>query len=1025
MKSISEFSIKKPATAFMIIISMVVFGILGMRKMPVELQPNTEYPIIRVRINWDGATPSDVEKMITRKIEDILPNIDGVKSFSSTSEAEESSIEIEFEYGVDIDTKLTLVQNEINKIKNKLPEDMDEPFIRESSNQNAPIANLVMFGGDMMEMRTYSENILSPMLEKVEGVSEVVVRGGNEQQVLVEIDPEKLENYNLNISDVINKIKASNISVPSGKIREGYKEYIVKVQGEIETVEEVRNIILLNKDGHLLRLKEIADVRIEKKEKDSIYRKEGAEAIGIIVRKTDSGNTIDIVKGLKEVVEDVKTSLPLNSDIIFEYDSSITVVNSILNVKNTAILGLFLAAGILFIFLKNLSSTLIISTAIPVSIIFTFFLLNAQKLSLNMVSLMGLSLGIGMLVDNSVVVVDNIFRHMSELNEDRGIASQLGAEEVGMPILSSTLTTVSVFFPLVFQEGIAKQQFQDMSYAITYSLMASLVVALVFVPMVSSKIMSYKNTISTEGKIFKYVKEKYVDFLSISLKYKKRIIGITVLLFIGSMFVAKTIGGKFNPTTDIGRFAVVALLPNGSDVNMTDKIGKILEERTKGIKNLQTYTVSGDTESVAINMNMGLKTSREESMGEILRDLRKRFANIPDVKIAVVPKFVYGTRGIYDLEFELYSDNMAILEEVIKDLERKIKNINGIAEFKTSLDGGKPEARIVVDREKAAYYGVDIETIAKTIQYQILGGVPFEIYSDNAEIDVTVQLEKKYRESNKLLMDSRITLPSGKNIKISDIAKLEIIEGPAKIEKENKKMKVILYANLTDENKLMEVNNKIVSIFNEGNYPNNISFGFGGKTSSMQDMLSELSYVFAIGLFLIYFILVWEFESFILPFIILLSVPLSTTGAFYSLKLSGKTMDSMVAVGFVMLAGIVVNNAIVLIDFIKTERENGVELNEAVIKAGRTRLRPILMTTLTTILGMIPLALSNGESSELYDGMAFVVIFGLSSATLLTLIVIPIIYCLIEDIRKFLRKSTGRYGDSIVDWRNFKNKFSK
>ena len=265
MRSISEFSIKKPATAFMIILSMVVFGILGMRKMPIELRPNTDYPIIRIRVKWDGATPSDVEKMLTRKIEDILPNIDGIKNFSSTSEAEKSTIEIEFDYGVDIDNKITLVQNEINQIRNRLPEDIDEPIVRERGGSSAPAANLVMFGGDTMEMRTYAENILSPMLEKIDGVSEVVVFGGAAQQVLVEVDPEKLENYNLNINEVIQKIKNSHINVPSGKIREGYKEYIVKVQGEIETAEEVGDVILVNRDGHLLRVKEIANVRMEKK----------------------------------------------------------------------------------------------------------------------------------------------------------------------------------------------------------------------------------------------------------------------------------------------------------------------------------------------------------------------------------------------------------------------------------------------------------------------------------------------------------------------------------------------------------------------------------------------------------------------------------------------------------------------------------------------------------------------------------------------------------------------------------------
>lgn len=1004
MKSIPEFSIRKPATTIMFIISMIFFGFLGLRKMPVEMLPNINKPTVRIRIKWDGATPDDVDKMITRKIEDVLPNVEGIVEYSSESSAETSLIFIKFKYGTDVETKITLIQNELNQIRNKFPDDMKEPSIRKSSSSDIPALTFTLYGGDMMEMRSYAENNLKPMLERLEGVSEIDVYGGQEQEVAIEIDPDKLENYNLSIVDVYNKMKSSSINIPGGILREGEKEYLIKIEAEIKTADEIKEIILSNKDGHLLKLKDIANIKVAPKDVKSIYRKNGEDSIVVIISKTDGGNAISIVNNSKKLLEKNRGSLPLNTKLNYEFDSSITINNSINNVKNSGIQGLVLASLILFIFLKSISATLIIAVAIPISIIFTFFLLNMQGISINLISLMGLSLGIGMLVDNSVVVVDNIFRHMTELGKSKIQAAKDGAEEMALPVLASTMTTVAAFLPLVFQEGLAKEQFNNLCYAISYSLLASLIISLTFVPMIASKIMDQKKNINAEGKIMTTFRKIYVNSLKWSIRRRGIVLLILFALFSGSLYVASKLGGRFTPTIDEGRYAVVAKLPSGSDVNKGDRIGKILEEKVKDLPFVVDYTVSANGTSSILNINAGLKTSREESMSDILKKLRQTFVEIPDMELTIAPGYRFGTRGLYDLEFELYSDNEAQLQIISEQLKEQIKKIDGIYDVTSSFEGGKPEGKFYINREKAEYYGLDVKEIATMIQTQILGGTPIKINSDNSEIDVTLKLQKKYRESTGLILDSRITLKSGENIRISDVAEFRAEEGPSKIEKKDKKKKIVLYANLKSELDLKTAQELVIETLEDMGYPEGITYGTGGKSADMAEMSEQLQYTFMIAVFLIYFILVWQFESFIMPFVIILSIPLSTTGAFYALYLAGLSIDAMVSVGFVMLAGIVVNNAIVLIDFINFRREVGDNMNKALITAGKTRLRPILMTTLTTVLGMLPLMFSNGEGSEIYKGMSFVVVFGLSAATLLTLIVIPVFYYFIDDFIKICKK---------------------
>lgn len=968
--------------------------------MPIEMMPSTSEPMARITIEWNGATPEDVEKMITTKVEDILSNVDGITEYNSTSEVEKSEIDVSFDYGTDVEMKITLLQNEINQIMDDLPEDIEEPEIREQSTSGKPSIVMGLSGGSTMEMRTFANNSLEPLIERIDGVSQVMIRGGQEQEVLVDIDPEKLENYNLTIQNIIDILGESSVNMPGGTLKEGAKEFYVKIDGELTTSEEIGNVILKNNNGNILKIKDIAIVKMAGKDKDSILKMKGEDGLIVGVIKTDDGNAIEIGKKVKKIMESMKGSLPLNTKMSVQYDSSVSILNSISNVKQTAYLGVFLASIVLFIFLKSLSATLVVAMAIPTSIIFTFFFLNTMGVSINIISLMGLSLGVGMLVDNSVVVIDNIFRRLTEYKEDKITASKLGAREVTLPIITSSLTTISVFFPIVFQKGIVKQQFGDMSYSITFCLTASFIIAVMFVPMMCSKILKKDKNLAHEGKVMKVVKKKYVHVLKFSLRRRYTVVMLAILLFIGSVFMSKNLGSRFLPVEDTGRFAVIASLPSGADINKAEKVAGILEAEVLNIDYATDYSVSGNTSDVILNINAGQKTSRDESIYDIIGDLRKRFKDVPDADITVAPSFIIRANDINDVEFNLYSDSEKQLEIMIEQLKEKIEDVPGLVDISTSLEGGKPEGKFIIDREKASYYGVSVSNIATMIKNQIQGGVPLTINSDNDEIDVTVKLNKEYRESKQLLLDSRITLANGKNIRISDVAELVIEEGPSQIEKKDNKRKVTIYANLEKGYDIEGAEQSIVKALDEIGIPEGVTYDSSGDGNDMSKIFSQLSSTFVLGIFMIYFILVWQFESFILPLIIVFSIPLSTMGALFGLYLTGRSLDAMVFVGIVMLVGIVVNNAIVLIDFIKHRIELGDNISRAVITAGKTRLRPILMTTMTTVLGMIPLAISNGEGAEMYNGMAFVVVVGLSIATFLTLLLIPAIYYIVEDMRE-------------------------
>ncbi len=993
--SISEFSIKRPVAATMILVSMVMLGFVAMITMPMELLPDFNIPVATVTTVWTGASPEDVDKMITREIEDAMPGIEGVKKITSASNQNVSTVVVEFNYGVDIDDKITFIQNEIAKIKGKLPADSDEPIISKMAVGATSVMSVELSGNNLTEIRSVAENMIKPRFERIEGVGKVEIFGGLEKEVAVKLDADKLESFGMTADDIYGIIKNSSINIPSGTLKEGDKEFVVRVMGEIDSLAQVENIIIKNKNGNLLKLKEVANVELTSKERDSFYRRNGKDAVAIMIQKTNEGNAVKISKEASKQIKDLKNYLPEGMDMGVGFDTSTDIKNSLSNVGSNAWQGLLLAAIVLFFFLKNIRATIIISVAIPVSIVFTFALLKMSGVTLNLISLTGLTLGIGMLVDNAVVVLDNIFRHISEYKKPKMEAARDGASEMIFPIIASTATTVVVFLPILFIEGLAKEIFHDLSLAIIYALTASLIVAMVFVPMASSKLLKYNKKMEEDGKFLKWLKGKYKPTLDWALANRWKTVGIAVTIFAVTMFIGpKIMKSEFMPDQDQSNYTVTAELAKGLDVDKANRISSYLEQVLKSDKYTEKYSVTVEPDSVSVNVDTTPLDKRKVTVFEIVAEMRNKIGKVPDANINISTS-ERGKSSGRDIELKLIGDNQKQLEEYSAQLKSKMEDIEGLVDIKSSFEGGNPEVRIEIDREKAQYYGIRPTQIAQVVSYNILGIDPITIKSDSEEIDVTVKLNEEYRDSVQKLSELRIRAENGKIVRIKDFAKLEIKEGPTGIEKENKIKRISISAN-SDGIDLKGAQNQIEKSLKEMNLPKNISYKFGGEGADFGEVMGHLGIALALAIFLIYFILAAQFESFILPVLIMMSIPLAVVGVFAGLIITNVKFNIMVMVGIIMLAGVVVNNAIILIDYINLQRARNIKLEEAIKISGMTRLRPILMTTLTTVLGMIPLALGIGQGSEFYQGMAIAVIFGLSTSTLLTLLVIPCIYSLYE-----------------------------
>lgn len=1014
--TLAGLSIRRPVATTMLMISMMFIGLIAMFSMKSEMLPNMNIPVVTVRTTWNGAVPEDVETQITKKIEEVLPNVEGIDKIESTSEYGQSIIAIKFDYGVDADDKVTDIQREVSRLVNDLPDDSDTPIVKKVE---AGVGNLTMVvsvtGASRMELSTALKNYLKPRLESLTGIGEVKIFGTPEKQVQIQINGDKLAAFDMSPMELYQLIGASSQSIPLGTIETGKKQIVARFMGETNYIDQIQNIVLRS-NGNSLRVKDVADVVLTTEDPTDIGYFNGKENVVLVIEKSSDGSTIDLNNGAKKAFEDVKSVMPPGTQFDILMDTSEDIVSSISSIGSSAFQALILATIVLLLFLKNIRATFLISIALPVSVIFTFAFLALNGTSLNLISLMGLSLGVGMLTDNSVVVIDNIYRHMTELKSPVMAAADDGTTEVTMSVIASSLTTMVVFIPILFIPGIAREIFRDLAFSIIFSNLAAVIVSLTLMPMVASRFLTNKQNITKEGKIFGTVKAKYLTIINWAINHRVKTILIPIVLFIFTMTVGtRFLRVEFMPKQDKGRYSVVAELGKGVDIQKAEEISKEIENIVKQDELTQTYFSLIKNDTVSVNVDIGKKEGRDTSIFEVIDRIRPQVEKIPGIRPNISDDFQMSSpqRAV---EFDIVGPNLDELKVIGKQVMAHMVKYPGAVDVTSTVDAGNAEARVVLNRDKIRSYGINPVEVGQTISYFVLGGDrgdTLTVKTGTEEIDILVRLPKEKRKEVSDLSNLNIKIGPGQFVKLSDLATIEMAEGSPEINKTDRVYSVTVSANDGGVG-LASIQKEMKKAFDEVNPPSSISYKWGGESENLQDATSELGMALAISIFLIYALLASQFENFVFPIIIIGSIPLALIGVVFGLIVTNQPIDVMVMIGIIMLAGIVVNNAIVLIDFIKMTRERGSEREPAVIESCRTRLRPILMTTMTTVFGMLPLSLGIGEGSEIYKGMAITTMFGLAFSTLLTLVVIPIFYTLVEDMNNAILRVLKKVYEKLI-----------
>ena len=999
--TVAEFATKRVVSTTMIILFMIFSGYTAIKNMKQELMPDFNFPFVVIQTKWTGAVSEDVDTQITKRVEEASLNVDGIKNITTTSAYGTSVVVVQFNFGADSDIKKVQVQSEIDKIKNDLPKDADSPVVSGSgavSGNSSMALFITLKGADEATLTSFVNETMKPRLQRNRGIGEIAVTGGTEREIKVELDPYKLKAFNLSAPEVYSKIQAANTITPAGTVTDGGKKFILMVSGELKSLEQVENIILSNNDGQTLRLADIAKVSFGTKERETYTRVNGKNSIGVIIEKTRDGNIVEIANTAKKQLEEMKPLFPKGASYDLITDNSLMIKDSISNVTSSGLQALVIAAIVLLVFLKDIRASIFISLSIPISAMFTLFLLNTQGISLNMVSLMGLALAVGSLVDNSVVTLDNIFDHMQEYKEPPNVAAIRGTNEVIMPMIASTMTSVCVFLPIVIYDGFTKEVFKGIALSIMFALGASIIVAMLFIPLVSSRFLNLQKILESKdkAKYFNAFKDWYKGVIEVSLNNKWKIFIGTFVGFIATMVIlGPFIKTSFFPTIDNKKYSVVASLATGLDLEKSYEITKRIEEAVKSDKNTKTFYSISRTDAAIVNVDVNKDTFKA------MERIREKLKDIPDVNLTVLADETTSANATKDYSFQIEGDNADELNRIANSIITDIKKESWMKDVKSSTEGGYPQAKLEVNRVKAESYGINVTNLTTMLNMTILGIAPIEVSEGTERLDVTLQFEEQYRNSLEKILNLEVKTSSGTYVRIGDIATLSNVEGASTITKYNGSRTVTVGFNLDSSKGFNDAAKFINASFKKTNPAEGYVLATAGAARNQQDMGGEMSRALGLSIVLIYVVLAVQLESFILPFVIMTSLPLSIIGVVIGMVVTRVQLSMFVMIGIIMLMGMVVNNAIVLLDCVANMRQKGVSIREALIESGGSRLRPILMTTLTTVLGWIPMALAiGGGSAGYYQGMAIAVMFGLSFSTLLTLIFIPVFYLIVEEAKE-------------------------
>ncbi|QEK11797.1 efflux RND transporter permease subunit [Crassaminicella thermophila] len=1018
--NLSKISVNRPVSTLMFMLIAILLGAVCLNMLPIDLYPEMEIPVAIVSVNYSGAAPEEIETLITKPLEKSIATVNKLKKLSSYSREGNAIIVAEFESDVDMDIAALEMREKVDLVKGALPDDASTPMVLKIDPNAQPIIQLGI-SSDMEKgkLQRLIEDEISSRFERIDGVASVDIFGGNEREVRIKIDQEKLSGYGLTLPQIKNILRSENLNLPGGKVNKGSKELLARTTGEFKSINDIKSVPIVLRNGEIIKLSDIASIELCYKERESLIRVNKKNALGIGIKKQSVANTVKVAEKVLKEISAVERDYP-QINIVIGMDQSEFINKSINNVTKNAIVGGLLAVVILYLFLRNIRSTFIVGIAIPVSIISTFALMFFGDLTINLISLGGLALGIGMLVDNSIVVLENIYRYREE-GYSRKEAAILGAKEVGMAVFASTMTTIAVFLPIVFVKGFTSIVFKQLSFTVTFSLLASLIISLTVVPMLSSKILkvgevkarkhsgiSLGKILDSFSKFIDYISKFYGKILKFTLKHRKITVLVGLAILISSTALVSMIGGEFFPKEDEGMFNVNVEVPFGTSLEDTDKIVKQVEKIVSDIPEKEKiFTIVSSSlgfstsvsNSSTVICTLKKEKYRKRSTEEIVNEVRNKVSTIAGANITVseTSSMLKGGPQSAAIEIELKGDDIQLLKSIGKDFEAIVKSIPGTAEVGLDTEEGEPEARVVLNREIASFYGISTYDLANILKAAIDGVKATNFKYDGDEIDINISLDDRAKKSIENMKQILIKSPTGIMVPIGQIANIEYGNSPTQIKRINQIRTVNISSQLSGRD-LKSVTDDIKKELEKYPLPSGYHYSFTGQHQDMMEAFSSLAKALILSIIIVYMILASQFESLLHPFTVMLSVPFALSGGFIGLFITRRSLSVPAFIGIIMLSGIVVNNAIVLIDYINQLRERGLKRREAITKAAAIRFRPILMTTLTTVLGLLPLALGIGEGASTQAPMATVVVGGLLLSTVLTLAFIPVVYTIFDDI---------------------------
>ncbi len=1041
-----EFSTKKPVTTVMIFVGVMLFGLISLMKLPQELFPPITYPQLTVFTGYANAAPEEVETLLTKPVEEAVGTVSGLKGVRSISKEGVSLVIAEFDWDQNMDFASLRTREKVDLMKARLPRDATEPLVVPFNPFELPIMTISITGQrSPVQLRQIATDIIKEELEKIDGVASASVEGGLEREILVEVDQGKLKTYGVSILDVSDAITNANLNYPAGTIKESFYEYLIRTLGEFQEVQEIRDVVVktgaeeeqqrmlsfeerldqreISPKANLVLVKDVANVLDTFKERSSFSRYNGEENVSISVQKQAQTNTMQVIDRIRHSFKRIRKLLPEDIKLEVIYDQSIFIRDAINGVRDAALQGGCLAFLVLLFFLRSFKSSAIVTLSIPISIMIVFTFMYFGGLSINMMSLGGLALGVGMLVDNAIVVMENIFRHR-EMGKTPEKAATEGADEVSNAIVASTLTTIAVFLPMIFVVGVAGQLFKELAFTVTFALVGSLWVALTLIPLLSCKLGGGKEEAAkgsaafVGGKTWRKMVSEYEILLRKFIVYKKTGLIIVLAIFISSLFILNFLEKELMPKTDQGQFVIKVDMPVGTKVIETNKVVLKMEEEIRGYPYVESVssvvgsTTGGTAKDIITRMGshqgqliVNLEEKRRVKTTDVVQELQDRFRGdraLGDARIEFslqqgVIAGAFGGGG-KPITIEIKGERLDVMENIAKGIEEKLKGIKGIFGIEDDIPEPSPEVRINVDKNKASLYNISVVDLARVAQTVLRGYIPSRFKEKGHEIDIRVRLREEDRDSYDELYRIRLKTPAGGMVPLGSVASFKKGKGPSEIKRLGQERTIIVSANVINR-KISDVVADVEKMLKTMKFESGYFVKLAGESEEMRKSFNSLRFALILSIIMVYMIMAAQFESMTQPLIILFTVPLSLIGVLLAWFATNTSVSVVALLGVIMLGGIVVNNGIVLIDYTNILMRRGKNVMDAVVEASLARLRPIIMTALTTVLGLFPMALAIGRGAELRAPLAISVMGGLLVATFLTLVVIPSIFVLESEIR--------------------------